>query len=298
MQKIKNISIILSFVSLWLTSLLPVESELLIGYFLILSFGILHGANDLLILGQISKSLTKKGFIKELIIYIIAVFLGVIAFYFFPLVALILFILSSAYHFGQQHWEHQNLFKDDLNNKINFFLYGLLVLMILFYANKAEVIEIVEQITMNKVSAKFINNWMVLTAILYVGLCLYGTILKKIRYINYFKEILYIAVLTVIFKVADVIWGFAIYFIFWHSIPSLYEQIIFIYKEMNTANFLKYCKNALPYWLLSIIGITVLYYLLDDSRLFNAVLFAFIAAVTFPHTIVIDQLFKNKKAQS
>ena len=170
--------------------------------------------------------------------------------------------------------------------------------MILFYANKVEVIEIVEQITMNKVSAKFINNWMVLTAILYVGLCLYGTILKKIRYINYFKEILYIAVLTVIFKVADVIWGFAIYFIFWHSIPSLYEQIIFIYKEMNTANFLKYCKNALPYWLLSIIGITVLYYLLDDSRLFNAVLFAFIAAVTFPHTIVIDQLFKNKKAQS
>ena len=298
MQKIKNISIILSFVSLWLTSLLPVESELLIGYFLILSFGILHGANDLLILGQISKSLTKKGFIKELIIYIIAVFLGVIAFYFFPLVALILFILSSAYHFGQQHWEHQNLFKDDLNNKINFFLYGLLVLMILFYANKAEVIEIVEQITMNKISSKFINNWMIITAILYVGLCLYGTILKKIRYINYFKEILYIAVLTVIFKVADVIWGFAIYFIFWHSIPSLYEQIIFIYKEMNTANFLKYCKNALPYWLLSIIGITVLYYLLDDSRLFNAVLFAFIAAVTFPHTIVIDQLFKNKKAQS
>lgn len=298
MQKIKNISIIFSFVSLWLTSLLPVEFELLIGYFLIFSFGILHGANDLLILGQISKSLTKKMFMKQLIIYIIAVFLGVIAFYFFPLVALILFILSSAYHFGQQHWEHENLFKDDLNNKINFFLYGLLVLMILFYANQAEVIEIVEQITMNKISSKFINNWMIITAILYVGLCLYGTILKKIRYINYLKEILYIAVLTIIFKVADVIWGFAIYFIFWHSIPSLYEQIIFIYKEMNTANFLKYCKNALPYWLLSIIGITVLYYLLDDSRLFNAVLFAFIAAVTFPHTIVIDQLFKNKKAQS
>ncbi|MGV6832150.1 MAG: Brp/Blh family beta-carotene 15,15'-dioxygenase [bacterium] len=298
MQKIQNISILLSFVSLWLTSLLPVQSELLIGYILIFSFGILHGANDLLILGVISRSISKKTFFKELFIYILAVLLGAIAFYFFPLIALILFILSSAYHFGQQHWEHQSLFKEDSLNALNYFFYGLLVLMILFYANKLEVIEIIEQITLYQLSDDFINNGMIATVILYLVLCLYSFSLKKIRNINFIKELLYIIVLTIIFKVADVIWGFAIYFIFWHSIPSLYEQIMFIYKEMNTTNFLKYCRNALPYWLISIIGIALLYYLLEDSRLFNAVLFAFIAAVTFPHTIVIDQLFKNKKAQS
>ena len=69
----------------------------------ILSFGIIHGANDILLL---KKSLDKNiNSIKFLIIvYLIMVILFGFFFYLVPFLALLSFILLSSYHFGEQQW--------------------------------------------------------------------------------------------------------------------------------------------------------------------------------------------------
>jgi hypothetical protein len=47
--------------------------------------------------------------------------------------------------------------------------------------------------------------------------------------------------------------------------------------------------------LVSIIGIAVIYFTLKEDQLFNALFFSFLAAITFPHTVVITKMFQGKK---
>jgi Brp/Blh family beta-carotene 15,15'-monooxygenase len=109
------------------------------------------------------------------------------------------------------------------------------------------------------------------------------------------QELLYLLVFAVIFKVSSLIWGFAIYFIFWHSLPSLYDQIRFMYNGFDTYKMFAYFKNALPYWLISILGLVGLYFIFKDMTIFNGLFFSFLAAVTLPHSFLISRMFKQVK---
>jgi len=72
-----------------------------VAYFLVISIGIIHGSNDIEILLKTSFwSSSKK---LSLLVYIGVVGVSALFYYLFPLVAIVLFILVSAYHFGEQH---------------------------------------------------------------------------------------------------------------------------------------------------------------------------------------------------
>jgi len=70
---------------------------------LILTFGLIHGANDIKLIEKV-EIFKKANFFIVLIYYILFILLTVFFFYFIPAVALVLFVLFSAYHFGEQHW--------------------------------------------------------------------------------------------------------------------------------------------------------------------------------------------------
>ena len=120
-------------------------------------------------------------------------------------------------------------------------------------------------------------------------------IINKKKYKIFILEIFKLLIFAIIFEVSTLIWGFTIYFILWHSIPSLFEQITYIYGDFDKENAIDYVKKAFPYWLISIIGLVVLYLVFNDNSLIYTIFFSFIAAITFPHTIVINRLFKSKK---
>jgi Brp/Blh family beta-carotene 15,15'-monooxygenase len=297
MNKISNISIILSFIGLWITSYFSGDFEIIFGFILIFSFGILHGSNDILLIKSLSPSKNKHPFLKILITYLIIVLTAVVLFYYIPLIALVLFILFSAFHFGEQHWEHQ---KFEINKYLRmsfYFIYGSFILLLLFEFNKTEVAEIIASITSYQLNEDIITYGFISTSIV-LGLLLLLFILKSKSFKNLIPlELFYLLIFGIIFKVSTLIWGFTIYFVFWHSLPSLYDQISFIYGDYNKKNMLLYCKNALPYWVISLIGIGLVYFIFKDENIFYAVFFSFIAAVTFPHSIAINKMFKNKKTQ-
>lgn len=297
MKNIKDVSIIMSFAGLWITSLFSGDIEVLAGFILIFSFGILHGSNDILLIDAIADTGNRKSFLKVLLIYILTVILAVITFYFLPILALILFILFSAFHFGEQHWEEILL---GISNKISslfYMVYGLLILTLLFVLNSEEVIEVIHAITGIFLGYDELLFAFVINLSLFSILCLILIFNYKSLYKSILKEIFLLLILVIIFKVSTLIWAFAIYFIFWHSIPSLYEQVLFIHGSFTRSNFMKYCKNALPYWSISVMGILLVYFLFQDSTIFYALFFSFIAAVTFPHAFVINKMFQNKKTQ-
>jgi len=298
MKKIYNILIPLSFAGLWITSVFSKEIEVLFGFILIFTFGILHGSNDILLIDTISNKKKVYPFFRVLAIYLLTVFIAVVIFYFIPLFALILFVVFSAFHFGQQHWEHRELKASTIIKNVYYFLYGMVVLELLFVFNTTEVIEVVSSITGYELDNKTINRFLIVFGIMFFLLAILIANTSKPFKSYILIELFYLLIFSIIFNVSSLIWGFTIYFILWHSIPSLYEQVSFIYGNFNKKNLLRYCKTAFPYWLISIIGIVIVYFVFKDEKLFYAIFFSFIAAVTFPHTIVINKLFSNKKTQS
>ena len=295
MVRIHKISMITSLLGLWFTSFFSNNVQVLIGFLLIFIFGILHGANDLIIIASLNQENDSKNFFKILILYLLLITLTSILFIFTPSLAIILFIAISGYHFGEQHWQ-------DLNegiskkNKIIFCLnYGMFILLLLFNFHIPEVQIIIQNITSHLIPV------IVFKVSLYIVSCM--LLIQSFWFMNHSNyfintaviQILYLLVFSIIFKVASLIWGFTIYFIMWHSIPSLYDQIKFLYGRYTFKNFISYVKSAFVYWMLSLLGILLLYYLLKDETIFDAIFFSFLAAITFPHVWVISKMFKTKE---
>lgn len=297
MPKIYNLSIVLSFFGLWITSMVSGELEIILGFILIFSFGISHGSNDIFLINSISNTKTQYPFFKVLITYLLTVLSAVILFYFFPLVGLTLFIIFSAYHFGEQHWENKLLHIPKNLKNVFYSVYGLLLLQLLFILNHNDVIEVIFSITKHTISKNLIIYSFAFNSIIFTFLIL--SFYSKFAFFKkiILKELLLLLIFIIIFKVSTLIWGFTIYFIFWHSIPSLYSQVDFIYGSFNKKNVLKYYMKAFPYWLLSLVGISIVYIIFKEEKMFYAIFFSFIAAVTFPHTLVINKMFLNKKTQ-
>lgn len=293
MSNTLKLSVITSFAGLWLTSYLSNKYQIILGFFLILSFGVLHGANDLVLIDQL-KSNKKLDFIKIIGIYVSIVGISVLLFTNIPIVALLLFILVSSYHFGEQHWNEIIKTNKSFITPMFQFNYGLLILVILFYFNSKEVIEIIFEITKYTLSTEFIETALLITLSLFVVLSIRLYQISTEFKNNLIEQLFYLVVLAIVFKASSLIWGFTIYFIFWHSIPSLNDQLIFLYGSSSWADFKKYFKTAFIYWFISLIGVFGLYYIAKDMVVFDALFFAFLASITFPHFIVILNMYQKK----
>lgn len=223
-------------------------------------------------------------------------YLGVVlgtlfVFLLFPKLALILFILISGYHFGEQHLT-EKLNTDGSLKYLLYTLYGLLIFCMIFYANFEDVSIIVQDIT-NVVIDKSYYQYSMLFLLIAVLFTLIAFEYRKIFTINILEESIYILLFYVLFMNSTLLWSFAIYFIVWHSMPSIGDQITRLYGEVSTSSVLKYIKASFIYWFISIIGIFVILIVTkDDEKLFNLLFIAFLAAITFPHVIIIGKLHK------
>jgi Brp/Blh family beta-carotene 15,15'-monooxygenase len=284
---------VFSFLGLWITTLFPEDFELFLGFFLIFTFGMIHGSNDMLIVNKLT-NLKKTSFIKTLAIYLIVVSTAVLIFYWLPGVALILFVCFSAYHFGEQHWEESLESITNTSKRLYFFAYGLFVLFMVFYFNEASVKMIVNEISGMTLNQLYTEHVLITLGVFMLSFLAVMLRQKEIKLNTVITELFTLLVLVIIFKSSSLIWGFTIYFIIWHSIPSLLEQIRFAYGSLDRKNIINYTKAALPYWLVSLVGMTLLYFVFKDEKHFYSLFFAFIAAVTFPHSIVMLKMFTKK----
>jgi Brp/Blh family beta-carotene 15,15'-monooxygenase len=291
MFKYSNFAIVASFFGLWLDSFISNKAQLIVGFILILTFGILHGANDLLLIKNFNLNKKDLSFIKLLGYYLLVVGFGALMFWIVPWFALLVFILISGYHFGEQQW--QNLEKS-ITFKIFEFTYGLFILLLLFMFHITEVQEVIKNITSISIPERFFSLGLIVTALFMVILGIHFIRKLKLFKKKWFIEAFYLLVFAIIFRVSSLIWGFAIYFILWHSIPSIINQVIYLNGKFNIKNFSLYVKTAFLYWFVSLIGIAVLYFLFKDIKIFNALFFSFLAAITFPHVLVIFIVLKKK----
>ena len=255
----------------------------------ILSFGIIHGANDLLLLKK-NLNNNKDSIISLMIPYLIMVILFGIFFYLIPSFALIFFVLFSSYHFGEQQW---TMFSKQKQNNLGifYFIYGLFLFSFLFWSNNIFVTEIIYDITAINLDLALYNYLLYFSLI---GLTILVFLNFKYLLDQLFIQSFLMILLSIIFFNTNLIFAFGIYFVFWHSIPSIIEQSEYIYGSSNVKSFLNYIKSAIIYWIISLLGLLIIYYLLKDyQNLLISIFFSFLAAITFPHTIVIFKIKRN-----
>jgi Brp/Blh family beta-carotene 15,15'-monooxygenase len=276
-----------TFFLFWVSIQFGEVVEDFIAYIMVISVGILHGANDLLILS--TKDQKDKKLIKNLFIYIGIILLCVVIYLFSSFVAIVLFVVLSAYHFGEEHLSH----KINVNfvfNAVYFLSYGLFIFALLFYQSISDVDFIMKELTGETFSKIQIEITLIMSAIsLSIG-SIYLILTKRNESVLFLREFLYLFLLFLVFNTSSLILGFAIYFILWHSIPSIIHQIEFISGSLNKRNVVTYVKKALIYWGISIAGLLVLYQVLPEIKLLATVVFVILFAVTAPHTWVMHRM--------
>ena len=291
-KEIYSFSILSSFFALWLSAQISSSIESNIAYIMILTVGILHGSNDIMLVNHSLRSNSNISSFSIFVIYVTLVASVAILFYFVPFVALCLFVIFSSYHFGEQHF----ISKTKTTNSLLYFYYisyGMLIFSMIFSSNPDEVIVIVNEITNVFINREFINT-ILYTSLITTTLMSIVMHFKRLITFNFFEEIILIILLFIIFNIASLIAGFAIYFIIWHSIPSLRDQIVELHSDFNKITILLYLKNSALYWLISIVSLFILYYVVNDDKLFISLFFSFLSAITFPHVLVMFNLFRKK----
>ena len=259
-----------------------------ISIFFIIFMGIPHGALD----GAISVTLgfTKNFYLQVRFIftYLLIAFLVVVLWYFLPVFSLIIFLLASIFHFGC----------GDLNWKNNIFYYiggyahgGLVVLGIIFF-NKNEVDHLFSILSGNQLYLL----WQFLYVVLIGWLSSLIYLLFKYKKIIISKKYIKMSSLMVlVILLFPPLPAFAVYFCSIHSTHHIKRILPTLLNFMEKKKIL----NLMIFFsVLSWLGGGIAYYILLNLNSYTdtiiKVTFIGLAALTFPHMILVDGVFRLK----
>lgn len=284
----QNFKIYFTFLLFWFSIQFEGVIQDSLAYLLVLTVGLLHGANDILILSVKEKN--KKKVVQYLAYYLLIIIVCVLVYFVNAYAALLLFIIVSSYHFGEEHLS-DIISKNLLFDTFYFLTYGLLIFSMIFFTSLEEVNEIMLELAGLPFTKNEIEISLIFSASFFLILSLWLLKDKKLPLKVLVEEVFYLLFLFLVFKTTSLILGFAIYFIFWHSIPSIIHQISYISNTVTNKSVTYYIKKAMPFWLISIIGLGVLFFVLPEIKIFATVVFVILFAVTVPHIWV---MFKMK----
>jgi Brp/Blh family beta-carotene 15,15'-monooxygenase len=275
-------------------------STFLIG---IVVFGIPHGGADRLIA---SKNFRLKGAafskLKFNCIYLGCIVLFSLLLLCFPISGFVLFLLLSAFHFGESDLHPFGM--ESLLGKLVTFNYGLLILGVIFLPNFQQVQTSMATFGLNTeimVILTFIsdNNLAVLVAIsgLFVmGSLIYFLLNKDVLRQNYLQLIPNLLLLPILYKL-PLLLSFSFYFLLWHSVLSLKSVFLYLVKDrtLPTAMIFKEIirNSGIATIGIALFGIGGYLHSNNDNLIIYAVLG--LAVLTTSHMQIMHQMYVHLK---
>lgn len=294
MVKTREILIIITFFSLWLTNYFEASSQSILAFSLLFSVGLLHGSNDLQLLSKTFFKQKRTAYYTRLAWYLAVVVAAFAMFFWMPFIALALFIAVSGYHFGEQHWD-EFLGRKPLH-KLLYLSYGQGILFLLFLLNPVDTSEVILQLTGVSIETAVYKYGLIGFGGVFLCILTYMAAKNIISTPKVVRELFLLLVFAIVFQWASLVWAFTIYFIFWHSIPSIKEQIQYLYGKVNKKSLLRYFKGAVLVWVASIVGLLLFFKIMENgNQSFLTIFFSFLGAITFAHTVIIARMFDEQK---
>jgi len=290
MNIIKNryfITLILAIASISVSAAL----EGILALFLILSVGLLHGSNDLIVIQRLASYEQISGLtrLKTLLAYIGLILIILILFSTQRQFALLFFVLISSFHFGQQHW-HRLIKEAHWIRYVFYTSYGLLIFGLLFWTHSEQSSLVIEAITSVSLTA---FHFMGLSVVAFGLTVLMLIATPRIPFRFLLMEVGALVFLFMVFRYTSLLLSFALYFSLWHAVPSIKDQIELLYPKSLSSGLKSYAKAASLYWGISVVGFGLILFLVGFNTLdVLELLVYFLAAITFPHVIVMSRVEK------
>jgi Brp/Blh family beta-carotene 15,15'-monooxygenase len=250
----------------------------------LLAVGLPHGAVDHLLVQ--SKKFNLLRFVVQYV-FIIAAYFAL--WQWFPVFSLLLFIVYSAYHFGESEMVEMRVSVDSVVQKLYAFIIGLSILLFIIFSHLETSILVLNSI--NGVSS-FLER---------VDLYSYKNVILAVSYFSILpiwwmskKTCVYLMAILVLGMQMPLMLAFGLYFVGSHSINAWGH----IATKLKTPTKKLYLQS-LPFNMGAIFIFAIFLYLLNTNtqliQSYAAVFFVFLACVSLPH-IILMHLFYKKEA--
>ncbi|RMF02009.1 MAG: hypothetical protein D6772_04045 [Bacteroidetes bacterium] len=262
----------------------------------VLGLGIPHGAADhqlfsVLYADRYGRSATRRFYVA----YLGAMLLVALGWWLLPQLTLCVFVGLSAYHFGQANFSY--LPQEMWLTRLLSFNWGLWVILSPVYWHWDSAAPIVETLWRSGLSGSLLVWVEVLWLCnsLFLGgliIGLYGVLPWR----DWLKESLSLGVLAVSFYVTPLLLGFGLFFALWHALPSAGDQIRFFQAQREGYRWYHYWWAIVPFTGIAILSILALGTYLETDVLLSdwwSVIFGAIAALTLPHMLILDKVYKK-----
>lgn len=300
-NKIDKLFILVAVIIVCIVSLgmvLSFSHEIAVCTFLILILGIPHGAIDHVLFIESKKS-------NPILFY--AAYLGVMLLYvllwiYLPVFSLIIFLLTSAYHFGQSQMVEKIITIDTWKKRFLYFAWGSTLLSALFSLNHDGLIALLELYEDTRLFIPlFDQNILRLIFISCLGLTLFLLtklyLSKKFTARELVYELIILGTILAVFYLLPLIIGFTIYFVFQHSLKVLVQEYNFLKNFKSMFSVKKFVLSLAPFSLITIFFLAILLVLYSFGRLpisVSLLVFILISTITIPHSIVMDSFYSSE----
>lgn len=266
--------------------------EYVIAFGLILLIGIPHGATDHTLAQFNSGELQKKGLDKVFLVRYLLIMLGYsLCWFLSPALSFISFILMSAYHFG----EAQLAYLKKLHHPhIVASLSGVAFLLILLFPHKDEAATYIVPYFVSEPALILFSNFVPWILISSVIILIGFWALNGLKILQ--KEVLDLILVFILSYNTSLLFGFAVFFAFWHSWDAAKMQIVKISQIRKGFSINKWSREAAPFTLISWAGISLVLMLFDLLTLpwpMITSFFVLVSIITLPHAIVMSKFYKT-----
>jgi Brp/Blh family beta-carotene 15,15'-monooxygenase len=248
--------------------------------------GIPHGGIDHLIHNP---EIQPKGLIHFIIRYLLLMSAYGLLWWLLPVAALIAFLGMSAYHFGQSHFLEQGQLQP--KEGLLYLLKGSFFLSVILFGDWEMTQEILSPILTVSIPETY--------RLLSMGLLMACSLLAhgwKNRSLNLGDALDYLVLVPILYF-SPLLISFAVYFGFWHSLPSMLAEYKYLSQLPSFNSPLKFGKQLLPFSGISLVGITAILFVglefLDSSQLY-LLFFVMISLISLPHILYMDTFLKEK----
>lgn len=274
---------------------ISISTQLVICTPFLLFLGIPHGAIDNVLYLR-DRKISNFKFIGT---YLVIIAANVVLWFVAPVMAYVLFLILSAYHFGQSQFSHYFKSQPPLL-KVLFSVWGLAILSALVFFNIEEVYQIMAD------SSEFSRFGIVHGEIFMmyfffgsffstIAILIYLSITKAISIETLMMELLVLSLILICFFLMPLLIGFTLYFVILHSFKVLREEFNFLMNEKKVKSIKSFTAMITPFTLLSIFGIAFLFgmiYLDIFNISYGYCLLIVISSITLPHVFVMDNFYK------
>jgi Brp/Blh family beta-carotene 15,15'-monooxygenase len=265
---------------------LPIAVQFGVFGLILVLVGIPHGGIDHLIHNP---EIRPKGLLHFIIRYLLLMLAYGLLWWLLPVAALIAFLAMSAYHFGQSHFLEQGQLKP--KEGLLYLLKGSFFLSVILFGDW----EMTQEILSPILTISLPENYRLLS----MGLLMASSLLAhgwKNRSLSLGDALDYLVLVPILYF-SPLLISFAVYFGFWHSLPSMLAEYKYLSRHPAFNSPLKFGKQLLPFSGISLVGITAILIIgmkfLDSSQLY-LLFFVMISLISLPHILYMDTFLKEK----